>query len=246
MAFEDFSFVLFVLFVAIGSPRHSRIREWDFPSRLSYNRRMDIRTRSRKRNRIFGIVLLVLSALLAVYSLWPTSYRTEVFDVNSTLLPQTYQLEVRYPRFGPTGENTTVEITWNPVGPAANFATPGEPNPVLVAEIQSADIAFSPDGQISTPLQEGIPVHFSWEALAATAGDGQFNMFFFKAGAEEVDGVYLQQPIWARTFPYSTFAGPGGLKIPLLFFAVLGTVFGLGFLLLQSLRQPVRRTASRI
>jgi hypothetical protein len=222
------------------------LRPVESPVRLSYNRRMDIRTRSRKRNRIFGIVLLVLSALLAVYSLWPISYRTEMFEIDSTLLPQKYGLEVRYPRFGPSGENAVVEVTWAPAGPAANFTKPGESNPVLVAEIQSADIAFTPDGQISTPLQEGIPVHFSWEALAATAGDGQFNIFFFKAGAEEVDGVYIQQPIWARTFPYSTFAGPGGLKIPLLFFAVFGTVFGLGFLLLQSLRQPSRRTASHI
>jgi hypothetical protein len=216
------------------------------PFRLSYNRRMDIRNRSRKRNRIFGIVLLVVSALLAVYSLWPTSYRTEVFEVSSALLPQKYQLEVRYPRFGPTGENTTVEVTWSPAGPAADFAEPGVANPLLVAEIQSADITFDPDGQMSTPLQEGIPVHFSWEALAATAGDGQFNMFFFKAGAEEVDGVYLQQPVWARIFPYSTFAGGGGLKTPLLFFAVFGAVFGLGLLLMNLIPPSRRRTASHI
>ncbi|MGB7538032.1 MAG: hypothetical protein WBM17_05805 [Anaerolineales bacterium] len=207
---------------------------------------MDIRNRSSKRNRIFGIALLVVSALLAVYSLWPTSYRTEVFDVSSALLPQKYQLEVRYPRFGPTGENTTVEVTWRPSGPAANFANPGESNPVLIAEIQSGDIAFDPDGQISTPLQEGIPVHFSWEALATAAGDGQFNLFFFKAGAEEVGGVYLQQPIWARIFPYSTFAGPGGLKIPLLFFAVFGAVFGLGLLLMNLITPSRSRTTSHI
>ena len=53
---------------------------------------MDIRTRSRKRNRIFGIVLLVISVLLAAYSLWPTSYRTEEFEVSSPLLPQKYRL----------------------------------------------------------------------------------------------------------------------------------------------------------
>ncbi len=207
---------------------------------------MDIRSRSRKRNRIIAIALIALSALAAVYSLWPTSYRTEVFEVSSALLPQKYQLEVRYPRFGPTGENTTVEVTWSPAGTAAGFTKPGEANPVLVAEIQSADIGFTPDGQISTPLQEGIPVHFSWEALSTAAGDGQFNLFFFKAGAEEVDGVYLQQPVWARIFPYSTFAGAGGLKIPLLFFAVLGGVFGLGLLLLNSLRQTRSRASSRI
>ncbi len=223
----------FVLFVAI-----------EF--RLSYNRRMDIRTRSRKRNRIFGIVLLVISVLLAVFSLWPTSYRTEEFEVSSPLLPQKYRLEVRYPRFGPAGANASVEAIWSPLGPAADFAAPGEANPVLIAEIQSADIGFDPDGQISTPLQEGIPVRFSWEATAATTGNGEFNLFFFKAGAEEVNGVFVQQPVWARIFPYTTFAGPGGLKIPLLFFAVFGAVFGLGFLLLNSLRTTRSRASSRI
>ncbi|MBN2084145.1 MAG: hypothetical protein JW748_02905 [Anaerolineales bacterium] len=207
---------------------------------------MDIRSRSRQRNRIIGIALIALSALAAVYSLWPTSYRTEVFEVSSALLPHKYQLEVRYPRFGPTGENAAVEVTWSPAGTAAEFTKPGEANPVLIAEIQSSDIAFIPDGQISTPLQEGIPVHFTWEALSTTAGNGKFNLFFFKAGAEEVDGVFLQQPVWARIFPYSSFAGAGGLKIPLLFFAVLGGVFGLGLLLLNSLRQTPSRTSSRI
>jgi hypothetical protein len=231
--FENFSFVSFVLFVAI-----------EF--RLSYNRRMDIRNRSRKRNRIFGIVLLVISVLLAGYSLWPTSYRSEIFEVSSPLLPQKYQLEVRYPRFGPSGENATVEAIWSPAGASADFAAPGEANPVLIAEIQSADIGFDPEGQISTPLQEGIPVRFSWEATAGAAGDGEFNLFFFKAGAEEVNGVFVQQPIWARIFPYTTFAGPGGLKIALLFFAVFGAVFGLSFLLLNSLRSSRVRASTRI
>jgi hypothetical protein len=228
-----FSYVPFVPFVAIVFP-------------LSYNRRMDIRTRSRQRNRITGIILLVLSALLAVYSLWPTSYRTESFEIDSPLLPQQYRLEVRYPRFGPAGEPTTVEATLHPVGKSADFAEPGKANPVLVAEIQSANIAFDPEGQISTPLQEDTAVHFSWEALVTTSGSGQFNLFFFKAGAQEVEGVYLQQPVWARTFPYTTFSGPGGLKFPMLFFAIFGGVFGLGLILLNSLRQTRGRASARI
>lgn len=181
-------------------------------------------------------MLLVVSILLAVYALWPTSYRTEVFPITSPLLPQRYQLEVRYPRFGPAGEIVTVDATLRPEGETASFPAPGEASPVIVAEIQSASINFSPDGQISTPLQEGKQVHFSWAALAPAAGDGKFNMFFFKAGAEESEGVYLQQPIWARNFPYATFPGPEGWKLPLLFFAVIGGVFGLGFLLMNTLR----------
>jgi hypothetical protein len=214
--------------------------------RLSYNRRMDIRTRSRTRNRIFGIILLVLSALSAVYSLWPTGYSEESFEIDSPLLPQKYRLEVRYPRFGPSGEPMTVEATLNPVGPSADFAEPGKANPVLVAEIQSADIGFNPEGQISTPLQEDTAVHFSWDAMTTAPGSGQFNLFFFKAGAQEVEGVYLQQPIWARAFPCTTFLGPGRLKITLLFFAIFGGVFGLGLILLNSLRPKNTRTSARI
>jgi hypothetical protein len=206
------------------------------PLCVSYNRDMDIRTRSRKRSRIFGIALLAASVLFAAYCLWPTAYRSESFSVVSPLLPQEYQLEVRYPRFGPAGDTAGVDAYWRPKGQAVNFNTPGQSNPVLVAEIQSADIAFSPNGQISTPLQEGKEAHFSWEASSTAAGDGTFNLFFFKAGAEQTEGIYVQQPVWARSFPYSSFAGPGGLKIPLLFFAVFGAIFGLGFLLRDSLR----------
>ncbi len=197
---------------------------------------MQIRTRSRKRNRIFGAILLVLSLLLAVYALWPTLYRTEYFTVRSPLLPQEYQIDVRYPFFGPSGEKKSLQVVLRPVGETANFTSPGTPNPVIVAEVQSATVNFSPSGQISTPIQEGKAVHFSWEAQATSAGEGQFNLFFFKAGGEEVDGVYLQQPVWARSFPYRTFPGAGGLKFPLLFFAVLGGTFGLGFVLINTIR----------
>ncbi len=201
---------------------------------------MEIRNRTRKRNRIFGIVLFVVSILLAVYALWPTSYRTEVFSIRSNLLPQRYQLEVRYPRFGPAGEIVTVDATLRPEGETAAFPPPGEASPVIITEIQSATVNFSPAGQISTPLQEGKQVHFSWSALSPAAGDGKFNLFLFKAGAEESEGVYLQQPVWARVFPYDTFTGPEGWKFPLLFFAVLGGSFGLGFLIMNTLRGTIR------
>jgi hypothetical protein len=197
---------------------------------------MHIRTRSRKRNRIFGAGLLVLSLILAVYALWPTAFRTEVFAVRSENLPQAYQIEVRYPAFGPSGETMPVRAVLKPEGEAASFARPGESQPIIAAEVQSATVNFTPSGQISTLLQEGREVRFSWEAEATAAGEGQFNMFLFRAGAEEVEGVFLQQPVWARSFPYRTFPGAGGLKLPLLFFAAFGTVFGLGFVLLPALR----------
>jgi len=199
---------------------------------------MQIRNRSRKRNRILGAALLILSLLAAAYSLWPTLYRTEVFSVSSPLLPREYTLEVRYPAFGPSGENASVDAYWNPAEPAADFALPGEPDPVLVAEIQSAALDVAPAGQISTPLQEGNTAHFSWEARSPAAGEAQFNLFFFRAGAEQVAGVYLQQPVWARSFPYRTFAGPRGMKFPLLFFAVFGGLFGLAFLLRNTPLSP--------
>lgn len=198
---------------------------------------MNIRNRSRKQNRVLGILLLSVSALFAVYCLWPTSYRTETFSVESPMLPQKYELVVRYPRFGPTGTETSVEAYWRPQDSSADFNPTGQPNPVLVAEIQTADFTVSPDGQISTPLQEGKQAHFSWEVFSTSAGGGSFNLFFLKAGAQETEGVFVQQPIWARTFPYDTFPGPGGLKAALLFFAVFGGIFGLGFLLRNMLQQ---------
>jgi hypothetical protein len=196
---------------------------------------MQIRARSRKRNRIIGIVLLAASALTAVYVLWPTSYRTETFSVRSDLLPQAFQLTVRYPRFGPSGEPVTIEADWQPEGEAAAFAKPGESNPILVAEIQSPEIDVEPEGQSSTPLQQGKPAHFEWQALASSSGDGRFNMFFYRAGVEQSGGVYIQQPVWARTFPYQTFPGPGSMKYPMLFLAVFGAIFGAGFLIRNSL-----------
>jgi hypothetical protein len=201
---------------------------------------MEIRTRTRNRNRILGAVLLATAAVFAVYGLWPTSYRTETFDLESNHLPQPYRLEVRYPRFGPSGEIVEVTATLVPQEGTASFPPPGEASPVIVAEIQSGSIAFSPAGQVSTPLQEGKTVHFSWSALSESAGDGTFNLFIFKSGAEQAEGVYLQQPVWARVFPYDTFPGPQGLKLPLLFFAVFGGVFGLGLLIVNTLPGTVR------
>jgi hypothetical protein len=200
---------------------------------------MQIRNRSRHRNRIFGAALLAVSLILAAYALWPTFHRTETFALQSALLPQGYEIEVRYPSFGPSGESVPVDATLRPVGETAEFSVPGQPNPAIVAEVQSATAAFTPAGQISTSLQEGKAVHFAWKAEVTAAGEAQFNLFLFRAGAEEVDGVYLQQPVWARSFPYRTYPGPGGMKFPLLFFAVLGGVFGLGFVLIHTVR-PAR------
>ena len=197
---------------------------------------MQIRTRSRKRNRIFGAALLVSACLMAVYALWPTVFRTETFSVKSEYLPQVYDVEVRYPAFGPSGEKVPVHVVLIPSGEAAAWPASGESNPVIAAEIQSATVSFTPAGQISTLLQEGKEVRFSWEARSLEAGEGQYNMFLFRAGAEEVGGVFIQQPVWARAFPYQTFPGAGGLKLPLLFFAAFGGVFGAGFVLLNTLR----------
>jgi hypothetical protein len=197
---------------------------------------MEIRARSRRRNRVIGIVLIVLAAAALVYALWPTSYRTERFTVSSSLLPQNYELKVTYPRFGPSGEQPTVEAVLNPIGAAGKFPGLGEPSPVLVAEIQSADLGLAPEGQISTPLQPATPVRFSWRVQTSAAGGAEFNLFFFVAGAQQVEGVYLQQPLWARIFPYDTFPGPGGFRYPLIFFAVLAGAFGLSLSLRRLLR----------
>ncbi|MBN1437816.1 MAG: hypothetical protein JW929_00265 [Anaerolineales bacterium] len=210
---------------------------------MSYNPGMDIRRRSRRNHRVIGIVLAAAAALLATYALWPTSYRTESFLIESSLLPQDYLLEVRYPRFGPAGEIVSVNAILRPQGAAADFPPAGEASPVVVAEIQSATLNVAPAGQISTPLQMDKPAHFYWSLLRPAAGSGQFNLFLFKAGAADAQGVYVQQPVWARSFPYSAFPGPQGWKYPLLFFGVLGGVFGLGLLalnLLQGAERPAR------
>jgi hypothetical protein len=197
---------------------------------------MEVRQRARKRNRIIGIVLIVLGLLLAAIALWPTFRRTEVFSIESELLPQRYRLEVRFPVFGPAGDKAAVNLKLKPEGDTADFPAPGEPNPVVVAEIQSSTVNVKPDGQISTPLQSGKGVNFSWEIESLAAGESQFNLFLLRAAAEEVNGVYLQQPVWARSFPYRTFSGAGGLKVPLLFFAVFGGLFGLGLLAQNAVR----------
>jgi hypothetical protein len=197
---------------------------------------MEIRARSRHRNRIFGIGLIVVAVAALVFALWPTSYATETFTISSNLLPQHYQLRVKYPRFGPSGEQPAVEATLNPLGTEGRFPGPGEPGPVLIAEMQSADLGLSPEGQISTRLQPGTPVRFSWTVRAAAPGEAEFRLFFFMTGAQSVEGVYLQQPLWARVFPYDTFPGPGGFKYPLIFFAVLSGAFGLSLSLRHLLR----------
>ena len=91
-------------------------------------------------------------------------------------------------------------------------------------------------------LTAGKTLHLSWNALSQTTGQGQINLFLFMEGAEQSNGVFLQQPIWARSFPFNTFAGPGGLRFPILYLSSFGILFGLGLVLMNSIRRN-RHTA---
>ena len=200
---------------------------------------MEIRRRSRKRNRMIGAILFGVSVLAAGFALWPTIYRKEVFSLRSDYLLQEYQMEVQYPAFGPSGDTVTLTVSLKPVG----SASPSNPSQAaigaLVAEVQSPTVIVDPSGQISTAMPAGKTLHLSWKAQSQTAGDQKLNLFLFKEGAAQSDGVFLQQPIWARSFPLKTFAGPGGLRIPILYIASFGILFGLGLLLMNSLpRNP--------
>jgi hypothetical protein len=212
---------------------------------------MEIRQRSRRRNRIIGAILFGVSVLMAGFALWPTIYRTEVFPLRSDLLPQEYQMEVQYPALGPSGDTVTLTVSLKPVGSASPSDSSQGASGALVAEVQSPTVIVDPSGQISTAMPAGKTLHLSWKAQSQTTGDQQLNLFLFKEGAEQANGVFLQQPIWARSFPFKTFAGPGGLRIPILYLASFGILFGLGFLLMNSLprnssrsRAPVDRKIS--
>jgi hypothetical protein len=194
---------------------------------------MEIRQRSRRRNQIIGAILFSASVLTAGFALWPTIYRTEVFSVRSDLLPREYQMEVQYPALGPSGDTVTLTVSLKPVDSSS------APNPspsaigALVGEVQSSTMIVDPSGQISTAMPAGKTLHLSWRAQSQTTGDQELNLFLFKEGAEQANGVYLQQPIWARSFPLKTFTGPGGMRIPILYISSFGILFGLGFLLMN-------------
>ena len=202
---------------------------------------MEIRQRSRRRNRIIGAILFSVSILFAGFALWPTIYRTENFPLRSDLLPQEYQLEVQYPALGPSGDAVTLKVTLKPVGPAPATDSSQGLSPGLVAEVQSPTLAVDPSGQILTALTAGKTLHMSWNALSQAPGEGHINLFLFKEGAEQANGVFLQQPLWARSFPFNTFAGPGGMRVPILYLSSFGILFGLGFLLMNSLGGNSRR-----
>ncbi|MGD0174168.1 MAG: hypothetical protein ABSC61_07025 [Anaerolineales bacterium] len=202
---------------------------------------MEIRQRSRRRNRIIGAILFGVSILFAGFAIWPTIYRTENFPLRSDLLPQEYQLVVQYPALGPSGDAVTLKVTLKPVGPAPAADSSQGLSPGLVAEVQSPTLAVNPSGQILTALTAGRTLHMSWNALSQTPGEGHINLFLFKEGAEQANGVFLQQPLWARSFPFNTFAGPGGMRVPILYLSTFGILFGLGFLLMNSLGGNSRR-----
>jgi hypothetical protein len=207
---------------------------------------MDIRQRSRKRNRTIGAILFGGSVLFAGFALWPTIYRTESFSLRSDLLPQEYRLEVQYPALGPSGDVVTLKIALKPVGSAPASDSSQGSSPALVAEVQSPSVSIDPSGQILTALTAGKTLRMSWTAQSQTAGNQQINLFLFKEGAEQANGVFLQQPLWARSFPFKTFAGPGGWRVPLLYFSSFGILFGLGLLLMNSLsgHSPRGRSAA--
>jgi len=201
---------------------------------------MDIRQRSRKRNRILGAILFGVSILFIGFALWPTIYRTETFPLQSDLLPQEYQLEVQYPALGPSGDLVTLKVTLKPVGTAPAANSTGS-SPALVAEVQSPTVAVDPSGQILTALTAGKTLRLSWNARSQTAGEGHLNLFLFREGAEQANGVFLQQPLWARSLPFNTFTGPGGMRVAILYLSSFGILFGLGFLLMNSLPGTSRR-----
>jgi hypothetical protein len=201
---------------------------------------MEIRQRSRKRNRILGAVLFGVSILFAAFALWPTIYRSESFTLHSDLLPQDYHLEVNYPALGPSGDTITLKVSLKPIGAAPATDSSQGSGPALVAEVQSPTLAVDPSGQILTALTAGKTLYLSWRALSQSAGGQQINLFLFKEGAAQADGVPLQQPLWARSFPFKTYAGPGGLRVPLLYFSSFGILFGLGLLLMNSLGNSSR------
>jgi hypothetical protein len=196
---------------------------------------MEIRQRSRRRNRRIGAILFGISILFAGFALWPTIYRTESFTLHSDLLPQDYHLDVQYPALGPSGDMVTLKVALKPVGAAPSPDSSQGPSPALVAEVQSPTLVVDPSGQILTALTAGKTLYLSWKAQSQTAGNQQINLFLFKEGAEQANGVFLQQPLWARSFPFKTFAGPGGMRIPILYLSSFGILFGLGFLLMNSL-----------
>lgn len=175
---------------------------------------MEIRQRSRKRNRIIGAILFTVSLLFAGFALWPTIYRTETFPLRSDLLPQEYQLEVQYPALGPSGDLVTLKVTLKPAGAApASSPNPGF-SPALAAEVQSPTVAVDPSGQILTALTAGKTLHLSWSARSQTPGEGHINLFLFREGAEQANGVFLQQPLWARSLPLTPSPDRGGCGCP--------------------------------
>ncbi len=205
---------------------------------------MEIRQRIRRRNRIIGAILFGVSILFAGFALWPTIYRTESFPLHSDLLPQDYQVQVQYPALGPSGDNVTLTVALKPVGSTPASDSASGYSPALVAEVQSPTLEVDPSGQILTALTAGKTLHLSWKARSQSSGDGQINLFLFKEGAEQSNGVFLQQPIWARSFPFKAFAGPGGMRVPILYLSSFGILFGLGFLVMNSLGEKSRRGRS--
>jgi hypothetical protein len=195
---------------------------------------MEIRQRSRRRNRYLGAILFGVSVLFAGFALWPTIYRSESFTLHADLLPQDYHMQVQYPALGPSGDVVTLKVSLKPVGAVPPTDSGQSPSPALVAELQSPTLAVDPSGQILTALTPGKTLYLSWRAQSQSAGEGHINLFLFKEGAEQTNGVFLQQPLWARSFPFKTFAGPGGLRVPILYLSSFGALFGLGLLLMNS------------
>jgi hypothetical protein len=193
---------------------------------------MHNRQRNRKRNRIASGVFLGICILLVGLALFPAIYRSEHFAVTSDSLTGTYSLVVEYPLISPPGSEIRVKAVLQPEGATSAPANPG----MAVAEIQSDTLLFSPSGQISAPLTADHAVTYSWSAETNTPGTENFSLFLFVQGTKEVNGVFLQQPLWARSLAWQVIPGVGSLKIPILFLATLGGLFAFGILLQNSLR----------
>jgi hypothetical protein len=197
---------------------------------------MHPRDRARKRNRNLGAGLMAICMLGIGFAFFPTAYATDIFPVSPGVLPQEYQIEVRHPSFGQMDSMAEVTVRLRPRETPAASSTPADAYVAVIAEPQSADVVFDPAGRIQTPLVSGRQVSFSWKSAGMQTGARSFSIFLFLPEDPQAQTTSGLQPFWAHTFTWQTFAGYGSWKIPILFAATLGFLFGFGMILGNTIR----------
>ena len=153
--------------------------------------------------RILSIALLVASACLLAWSLWPAPHLSRGFNLAGERFPelagQPYRLVLDWPAWLRAGELGQVELRLEPLGAASQPPLPASSNHVVLeGRLELGGLVAEARQTAQTPVIPGKGAEVIWmvQALRAGSYEGTAWSYLDKAPASGVRGS--QEPVGAQ------------------------------------------------